>query len=269
MSELVKRIAFAVPAAAFFLWVTWMGGWVFTGTIVALTLGIVWEMSALLRKTGYPVDIIFPLTIALWVVLSPYLSYPFEIGLAIFLIFLTLQLFKKPQRAIPELFTTLFSGLYPALGMLSLLLVRQSHNDIPGFVLTVALLFMVWGNDIFAYFGGKSFGRHPLAPKISPKKTWEGFFFGIGGAVVGLVLVVYFAEHHFPFSFWLMVPAAVLISIFGPVGDLTESRFKRAAEVKDSSNLLPGHGGLFDRFDALILAAPAMHLYLVLIENLI
>lgn len=127
---------------------------------------------------------------------------------------------------------------------------------------------MVWGNDVFAYFGGKTFGKTPLASSISPNKTWEGFFSGFIGAGVGLALIIFLVPIESPFEAVLFVPLIFLISIFGPIGDLAESKLKRAAGKKDSSTLLPGHGGLFDRFDALLLAAPAMFVYLRILDIL-
>src|SRR5699024_5090157 len=127
--------------------------------------------------------------------------------------------------------------------LLTLLLIRGMGNAEAGFLLTISLLLMVWGNDVFAYFGGKTFGKQPLAPAISPNKTWEGFFFGILGALVGLAIVVYLVPGDYPVPFLKMLPAILLSSILGPIGDLTESRIKRAADIKDASNIFPGHGG--------------------------
>lgn len=265
MNELTRRVLFAVPAAAFFLWVTWMGGWLFNGTVILLALVMVWEHARLLRMAGQHVDAVFPYTIGLWILLSPYLLYVLEIGIGILLLLLAVELFRSTKRAVPELASTLFCGFYVPVGMMSFILIRQTPTGDAGFWLAVSLLLMVWGNDIFAYFGGKNFGKRLMAPSISPKKTWEGFFSGVIGAAAGLAIVFLAVPGAFSLSYAWMVPAAILISIFGPIGDLTESRFKRLAGVKDSSNLLPGHGGLFDRFDAMILAAPAMLLYLTVL----
>jgi phosphatidate cytidylyltransferase len=112
-----------------------------------------------------------------------------------------------------------------------------------------------WANDTFAYFAGHSLGRHPLYARISPKKTWEGFAGGVVGSVVGTLVVR-----------WLLLGAelspggAVAVglgaAVLGPLGDLAESMIKRAAGVKDSSRIIPGHGGLLDRIDALLFVGP-------------
>lgn len=266
MSELTKRILFALPAAAVFLWVTWLGELYFTGMIVVIALFIQREMAIILGRAGHKTDDYFPYTIGLLILLAPYIPHTFMLLMALFLLFLLIQLFKSGERGISELIPTFFSGIYAPAGLLCLVLLRNYGSNETGFVLAVALLLMVWGNDVFAYFGGKQFGRNRLAPEISPGKTWEGFLFGIAGAVAGL-LIVHFALPQAPvMPLPYLLPAALLVSVFGPAGDLTESRLKRAAGVKDSSGILPGHGGFFDRFDAFITAAPAFYIYLEFLQ---
>jgi phosphatidate cytidylyltransferase len=132
------------------------------------------------------------------------------------------------------------------------------------FTWEVFLLFvLIWSSDSFAYFTGRLFGKHKMAPKISPKKTWEGF---VGGVIFTLVLG-YFIEQKFPGlrGNWIIV--GFLVSVFAPIGDLVESQLKRTFGVKDSGNIIPGHGGVLDRLDSFIIAAPVVYLYFIL-ENL-
>jgi phosphatidate cytidylyltransferase len=123
-------------------------------------------------------------------------------------------------------------------------------------------LVLTWAADTTAYFLGRAIGKHPLAPHISPKKTWEGSV----GSMMGSLLVAYV------FSFWIHIPLmhlilmAVLGNIAGQMGDLLESAYKRSAGVKDSGGLLPGHGGVLDRIDALIFCIPVVWYYLVLVN---
>ena len=125
-----------------------------------------------------------------------------------------------------------------------------------GTALLFFLLFVVSFSDIFAYFGGKRFGKTMLAPNISPKKTWEGSFFGVVGAgIVGAV----FGEIIMS-MFWLYAMLlAMVLAVFGQFGDLIESKIKRLCNVKDSGKILPGHGGILDRIDGHMLAAPAFY----------
>jgi phosphatidate cytidylyltransferase len=123
-------------------------------------------------------------------------------------------------------------------------------------------LVIIWASDTVAYFVGRAIGKHLLAPHISPKKTWEGSIAGM----LGSLLVAY------AFSYWIKIPLphlvamAVLGNIAGQMGDLLESAYKRSAGVKDSGALLPGHGGVLDRIDALILCIPVIWYYLVLVN---
>jgi phosphatidate cytidylyltransferase len=123
-------------------------------------------------------------------------------------------------------------------------------------------LAIIWASDTVAYFTGRAIGKHPLAPKISPKKTWEGSIAGL----LGSLIIAYV------FHYWLTIPLphllamATLGNIAGQMGDLLESAYKRSAGVKDSGGLLPGHGGILDRIDALILCIPVIWYYLVLVN---
>ena len=123
-------------------------------------------------------------------------------------------------------------------------------------------LVITWAADTTAYFVGRAIGKHPLAPHISPKKTWEGSI----ASMFGSLLVAY------AFSFWIRIPLPHLLimaaigNIAGQMGDLLESAYKRSAGVKDSGGLLPGHGGILDRIDALILCIPVIWYYLVLVN---
>ncbi len=119
-------------------------------------------------------------------------------------------------------------------------------------------LMMVWAADSLAYFGGKRFGKNKLAPSISPGKTWEGVASGvIGSVVLSLVYAAYFLIDQISgFEFVLLVLLAMAVSFISVVGDLSESKLKRAADMKDSGNLIPGHGGVLDRIDGLIAGLP-------------
>ena len=140
--------------------------------------------------------------------------------------------------------------------------VRLHALRVDGPRLLLFALMIIWASDTVAYFVGRAIGKHPLAPKISPKKTWEGSI----AAMIGSLAVAY------GFHFWLTIPLphlfamAALGNIAGQMGDLLESACKRSAGVKDSGGLLPGHGGVLDRIDALILCIPVIWYYLVLVN---
>jgi phosphatidate cytidylyltransferase len=132
-----------------------------------------------------------------------------------------------------------------------------------GIILGVFVL--AWINDSFAYIIGKNFGKQKLFEKVSPNKTIEGFFGGLFFTCLSSYAISYFIESQLTNSNWLFI--AIIVSIFGTIGDLIESKYKRQAKVKDSGIILPGHGGLLDRLDSIILAAPFIYLFLIFLNN--
>lgn len=174
-----------------------------------------------------------------------------------------ITLFKFPKELYFENGKLIFTVVYLALPFgFALGLPKFSMLDPEKtFTLEVFMLFvLIWSSDTFAYLTGKFFGKHKMAPKISPKKTWEGF---AGGVVLTLVLG-FFVEQYFPElrGNWMIV--GLLVSIFAPLGDLVESQLKRSFAVKDSGNIIPGHGGVLDRLDSFIICAPVVYLYFIL-----
>ncbi|MFC0343571.1 phosphatidate cytidylyltransferase [Epilithonimonas hispanica] len=174
-----------------------------------------------------------------------------------------ITLFKYSQELYFENGKLIFTVIYLALPFgfaLGLPKFSTLDPDKP-FTLEVFMLFvLIWSSDTFAYLTGKFFGKHKMAPKISPKKTWEGF---AGGVILTLILG-FFVEQYFPElrGNWMIV--GLLISIFAPLGDLVESQLKRSFAVKDSGNIIPGHGGILDRLDSFIICAPVIYLYFIL-----
>ncbi|HHE54472.1 MAG TPA: phosphatidate cytidylyltransferase, partial [Caldithrix abyssi] len=121
----------------------------------------------------------------------------------------------------------------------------------------------IWICDTFAYFLGKQFGKHRLFERVSPKKSWEGAVAGLVGALL-TYLLVYFLQI-IPITIYVAIVGGLIVGIVGQFGDLVESWFKRDAKVKDSSNLLPGHGGILDRFDSVMFSSVAfLALYFIL-----
>lgn len=132
--------------------------------------------------------------------------------------------------------------------------VENSYN--PNIILSIFIL--IWVNDTFAFLVGKTFGKHKLFEKVSPKKTIEGF---VGGFIFSIVTGIILAQFLMLQSYIHWVFIAILVSVFGTLGDLVESKFKRIANVKDSGNIMPGHGGVLDRLDSIIFVAPIVFLF--------
>jgi phosphatidate cytidylyltransferase len=126
----------------------------------------------------------------------------------------------------------------------------------------IICMILVWVSDSFAFFGGKLFGRHKLAERISPKKTWEGSIIGFVVTIIAGVVLWNLVYPQISLIHFLAV--TIIVGVFAQIGDLFESHLKRSVEVKDSSNIIPGHGGVLDRFDSLLFSVPALYIYLYL-----
>ncbi|WP_271392670.1 phosphatidate cytidylyltransferase [Aequorivita sinensis] len=138
--------------------------------------------------------------------------------------------------------------------------------------LIVAVFILVWSNDTFAYLIGKNFGKHKLLERISPKKTIEGFIGGMLGALLAGYIIFKVLEHYsqldaLEYPLWIWIVMALIVAIFGTIGDLIQSKFKRQAGVKDSGIIMPGHGGLYDRLDSIIYASPFVYAFLLIVDN--
>lgn len=130
--------------------------------------------------------------------------------------------------------------------------------------LLVGIFFIIWVNDSFAYLTGKNFGKHKLLERISPKKTIEGFLGGLFMAIVAGIGLYYFVGSGY--QLWQWIVLAFIVAFFGTIGDLIQSKIKRQAAVKDSGSIMPGHGGIFDRMDSIIFAAPFAYLFFTIIN---
>lgn len=178
---------------------------------------------------------------------------------ALFFIIFISELWLGKGRAIENMGYFALSSLYIGVPFAVLLWISMENAVyLPGRV--AGLLFITWANDSGAYMAGNLFGKHPLMQRISPKKTWEGFIGGLFFALLFAFALSFMPSTGLnPLDWWFL---SVIISIFGPVGDLIESLVKREKQAKDSGNLLPGHGGFLDRFDAFIFHIPFVALYL-------
>lgn len=183
------------------------------------------------------------------------------LNLLIFPILLIVELFRKSEMPFSNAAASLLGLVWIVLPM-ALLNGFFNHADGPGWLKSGALLgffLILWIYDSGAYIFGSMFGRHRMLERISPKKSWEGF---AGGSAAGLLTAYMISASFVEFSIlqWLLI--ALVIIVFGTFGDLVESMLKRSIGVKDSGSLLPGHGGVLDRFDAVLLAAPPVYIML-------
>lgn len=171
------------------------------------------------------------------------------------------ELWRKSETPIANIAATIAGVVYVALPMsLLMLLPLLLNGGVWSPAVMLGFMCIVWGNDVFAYLVGCTIGRHKMFERISPKKSWEGFVGGVAGAV----LIGWGVSAFVGGSAVVWCILALITAVTGVAGDLVESMFKRSVDVKDSGNILPGHGGFLDRFDALLISVPFAFIYLLI-----
>jgi phosphatidate cytidylyltransferase len=264
--NLVLRLLVAAVFIPLLLYIFHVGGVAFLVLVEALIVLSLWEFLTL---TGIRLHLWQKLLLILLAVFPAisvqYLQSRFLFESLIALIFLV-SLPHAFTRQLGDIGRSMamaaFAVLYLTIGFTSLVLIRGGNVvDIKQAAGWVTFLFAsIWIIDTAAYYFGWQWGKTRLSPAISPNKTVVGFLGGFGGGILtaGIFNFIFLPD----VGFIRLIPAALVIAFFGQLGDLVESIFKREASVKDSSNLIPGHGGILDRFDSLVFAAPAFLIYL-------
>jgi len=267
MSQLLTRLFTATIGASLFVGSAWLGPWYFGVAVLVIALIGQIELYQLYGRSGIKAWRITGLLLGVGLSLRALVPNIFLLT-AIPVVGLVLWCtFTKSQQPLMRLGATLSGAVYPT----ALLTFLTDLRTIPGYtgeealMLTITVLILVWASDIFAFFAGSFFGNHPLAPSISPGKTWEGFLGGVGGAVLAAVTLSLAVK--MPLGIIHLMVLAIVCTLSGAIGDLAESRFKRVAGVKDSGIILPGHGGILDRFDGIIVAAPLAYMYIIFIVS--
>lgn len=174
------------------------------------------------------------------------------------------ELYAKDEDSVKSLAISCFGQVF--VGLPCALMLANGTYFTSGYIL-LAIFFMLWINDTGAYLVGSLLGRHRLFERISPKKSWEGFFGGLGFNIIAAVLFSRFCPDFFGLlhGVWEWVGLALIVTIFGTWGDLVESLIKRTVHIKDSGHLIPGHGGLLDRIDSMLMAMPACFIYFLIL----
>ncbi len=264
--NLIQRLAVAAIFIPLLLYIFHLGGVAFLVFVELLITLSVWEVFSLTKIKLYLWQKLILIALAAFPpITDAYLHGAYLLEFLFGAIFLTTLPYTF-TRGLGEVSRSIglgfFGVLYLSLGFSCLILIRSTDvvvtEQAAGWV--TFLFAAIWIIDTAAYYVGVKFGRTKLSPAISPNKTVQGFLGGFLGAILtaGIFHFLFLADVGFP---RLILPALV-IAFFGQLGDLVESIFKREMGVKDSSNLIPGHGGILDRFDSLVFAAPALYLYL-------
>jgi phosphatidate cytidylyltransferase len=256
VTNAVSRILIALALAPLVLGAVYLGGWWVFGLAAfaaAVALHEYWLMARELRPlapAGY-IGVILGL-VGAQVGGASWLLAGILVTLA--LAFALKAISEARQAATIAIGGTALGALWIGGGLGALILIRALPEH--GRLTLIVVVLAVWAGDTFAYLGGRLLGRHKMAPATSPGKTWEGFIFGTA-ATVFVVFCAFYKHHSLSIGHSLIL--GVVIAVAAPLGDLFESLLKRDAGVKDSGTLLGGHGGMLDRLDAFLFAAPAAY----------
>jgi phosphatidate cytidylyltransferase len=277
-SNLALRVGSAIVLFPLLVWATWAGGLALS-VLLAIAAGVAaLELISFYTAIGFP-EVVGAIVAALlplepwWAGQGGRLCLPSVTTLLAVaaMVLLALNLFRPgpldaaPRRVAGAALSWLYCG--------ALIAIFSALRLQYGFAWVIVAFVATWGNDTLAYFAGRFLGKHLLLPKVSPKKTWEGFAGGVAGSVLGVLgtkavflAIPLPAGESFALGWWGCVGLGLGASVLGPLGDLVESMLKRAAGVKDSGHLIPGHGGLLDRIDALLFVGPWVYLWALLVS---
>lgn len=290
MTNLSQRILVALVAIPLFVFASLQGGVVFFGLVALIATVGLYEFYLLAERKSASPQVLIGMFFGLSV-LSTFMANRFitmalsvaELLMMVFIVFvpaiLLAELFRKREHPMLNIATTVGGVCYVSLLLGTLIGIRELFvpaapffQSAEGSADRVALIYdwggwtiltlfvSIWACDSLAYFTGKNFGKHRLMERVSPKKTWEGAIAGCLGAVATLVVSQQFFLPYMTLKSALV--CGVIVGVLGQLGDLVESLLKRDAAVKDSSGLIPGHGGALDRFDSVIFVSPLVYLYL-------
>lgn len=279
LKNLTVRALSGVVLAALLFGATLISGYGYVALMAVIATVGVWEFYNLCEGCGYKPQRYLGLMLTLAIFCLASLAF-FEVvlnaccwgnrviyaGLLLILLLtffsFILELFRAYDNPIANVGATLMGAIYVALPVSMMLAVPQLLSGAEGWQpwYAICYILIIWANDVFAYLTGIALGKHRMCERISPKKSWEGFVGGVVAAVAFAMLFGWLLDGN------LLVWAGLgaIIAITGVAGDFVESLFKRSADVKDSGAIMPGHGGMLDRFDALLISAPFAFLYLLL-----
>jgi len=269
LSNRTTRIVVSAVAIPAIVAIVFAGKLWFTAFFAIVGALAYYEFSGILSQNRIDNNLYFGVTATVLVILNGYFGFvKFEFLFALLVVSLSVvELFRNKTSFISGTAGTLFGIIYIGYFLSTGVMLREFYNFsdalyIQGGYLIFTIFASIWICDSAAYFLGVAFGKHKIFPRVSPKKSWEGsiagFLFAFAAVIAGKVFLVDFLN-------WTdIVVIAFVVGVFGQIGDFIESVIKRNGHVKDSSTLIPGHGGVFDRFDSFIFSAPIIYFYLLL-----
>jgi len=254
MSNLLKRILIGIVGIPVLILFIWLGNIYFLVLCIIIQSLCLYEFFSMFEKNGYKPLKYFPVAASALLFVLHYLNYELIYSVAVLIVVLifSAEVFRKPDRNPVNPFLNVSGLVYITLPFILLFELDKEYR------LVIYLMLMIWMNDIAAYFTGKYFGKHKLS-EVSPNKTVEGSVSGIIFTILISIVFYIFNKDMLKLNDALLL--GVITGVAGQVGDLFESLLKRFNNVKDSSGIIPGHGGVLDRFDSLIFSAPLMYVY--------
>jgi phosphatidate cytidylyltransferase len=272
LSNRVTRVIVAVLAIPLILAVCYFGKYYFLVFSLGIALLSFYEFNLMAKTKGMKLNLSMGILGIIYIVLNQYCHFLFDNYHFLILysvIICLIELFRNNGSAIQNLGGTLFGVIYMGLFAASLIGLREFYPPFAeqynnGGFLVISIFASIWICDSAAYYGGTALGKHKLFPRVSPKKSLEGALFGFVFSVLTMIVAKFIVLDFLDWN--TIIVLGVIIGIIGQLGDLVESLFKRDAQVKDSSNIIPGHGGIFDRFDSILFTAPVIYLYLTYLK---
>ncbi|MFO7447043.1 MAG: phosphatidate cytidylyltransferase [Ignavibacteriaceae bacterium] len=267
LSNNAQRVIVSIIAIPLILSASYFGGLFFLFFVLAVALVSYFEFFALVKKKEINAQLITGFFAVAFLIVNQYRYffdvYSFLIAIVVLLTFI--ELFRNNGSPVHNIGATLLGIFYIGLFASTLVGIREFFPPVGdlylrGGYLIIAIFASIWICDSAAYYIGTSFGRHKLFVRVSPKKSWEGAVAGFIFAVLTFIAAKYIFLDFLTLS--SAVALGMIVGVIGQFGDLIESLIKRDAGIKDSSSLIPGHGGIFDRFDSILYSAPVILLYL-------
>ncbi len=261
------RIIVAITGIPLILFICWYGKILFLLFASGIGLAAFYEFSGMTRLKNNFTSVTAGYASVVLLLFEAYTQFiDFKILIIIIsLLVLTLELFRNKQSAINNAGSTLLGIFYIGLFSSTLVLIREYYNYSEflyqrGGYIIISVLITIWICDSAAFFLGTALGKHKLFPRVSPHKSWEG---AIAGFIFSLITMVVLRELLIDFiEIKDALILGIIVGVFGQMGDLVESLLKRDVNIKDSSAILPGHGGIFDRFDSFLFSSPFVYLYM-------
>lgn len=258
---LLVRTGFGLIYAALFIGCLLLGTMPTAIFVAAMSWLCCFEFYRMMRLDGKVPNELLGLAAAFLFPLSALVD-PLWLTALIFILVLSMGLWYvySPRTRIADVAVTAFGPIYTGFMMSAIVLTREALPGFEGALLSIGVCASLWVSDSCAYLVGSRIGKHKMVPKISPNKSWEGFVGGLFGSVI--IWLILWATGLYDLELWFAIVTALIVSVLGVFGDLIESRIKRGVGVKDSGNLIPGHGGMLDRSDSLIFGCITAYLLL-------